>query len=375
MPVWERDRHGAPLEIIRERPTGPRVAPAFNRGSLVARARPRILVVVADQAVAFIAERGVLKALFLAAHSLAGAVLAGHLVFATLMMMGVGGETPPTVTPSSYTGPGDVVSGAKAWWGLRAYSAATAGNKIANVCTTIATVDTCVDMFSNATTGNMVILTIGGLTCDNSVVLCNVKTLYDQSGTSCAGATACDITQATVSKRAALTISCLGALPCMTFTAASQQEMARASGSGTLSLSQPITFSTVATATSFPTATGTLFCQDNGSVRGTYFRFSNTPGIELNAGSAFTASAATGTIHAIQGVSNNASSVFYVDGSQSTGTDGPGVLNSGDSMQVGNDQFGDFLQGKIFELGVWSSAFSTPNQSSMNGNQHAYWGF
>ncbi len=375
MPVWERDRHGAPGEIVCERPTGPRVAPAFNRGSLVPGARPRILVVVADRAVAFIAEHGIAPTLFLAARSLAGTLLAWHLVFATLMMMGVGGETPPTVTPSTYTGPGDVVSGAKAWWGLRAYSAATAGNKIANVCTTIATVDTCVDMFSSATTGNMVILTIGGLTCDNSVVLCNIKTLYDQSGTSCAGSTACDITQATAAKRAALTISCLGGLPCMTFVAASQQEMARVSGSGTLSLSQPITLSTVATATSFPTATGSVFVQDNGSVRGTYFRFSNTPGIELNAGSAFTASAAASTIHAVQAVSNNASSVLYVDGSQSTGTDGTGVLNSGDSMQVGNDQFNDFLQGKIFELGIWSSGFSTPNQSSMNSNQHAYWGF
>lgn len=39
---------------------------------------------------------------------------------------------PPVSLPSSYVGPGDIVSGWSAFWGLRAFSAATVGNKIIN---------------------------------------------------------------------------------------------------------------------------------------------------------------------------------------------------------------------------------------------------
>src|ERR1700733_9426847 len=47
----------------------------------------------------------------------------------------LGGSSPiARVTPPSYTGPGDVVPGALAWWGLRAYGAATAGTKAINIC-------------------------------------------------------------------------------------------------------------------------------------------------------------------------------------------------------------------------------------------------
>src|SRR5260221_661617 len=67
------------------------------------------------------------------------------------------------VVAASYTGPGDIVSGAVGWWGLRAYNAASRGNPLANVCTVIATIDTCLDFSSDATTGSLLIVTIGGL--------------------------------------------------------------------------------------------------------------------------------------------------------------------------------------------------------------------
>src|SRR6516162_6226900 len=35
--------------------------------------------------------------------------------------------------PAGYVGPGDVVSGATAWWGLRAYSSATTGGNLVDV--------------------------------------------------------------------------------------------------------------------------------------------------------------------------------------------------------------------------------------------------
>lgn len=64
------------------------------------------------------------------------AVLAAWLLSATLasaQMMGISGG--PFTVGSTYVGPGDVVSGASAWWGLRAYktSYATGSNKSVNL--------------------------------------------------------------------------------------------------------------------------------------------------------------------------------------------------------------------------------------------------
>jgi hypothetical protein len=58
------------------------------------------------------------------------------------------------VSPAaSYTGPGDVVSGAKAWYGLRAYSAATAGTKAIRLCDHLGA--NCADISTSASTGKL----------------------------------------------------------------------------------------------------------------------------------------------------------------------------------------------------------------------------
>ena len=47
------------------------------------------------------------------------------------------GQSPKVAAAAGYTGPGDIVSGAKVWYGLRAYNAADRGNKLVNVCNVI----------------------------------------------------------------------------------------------------------------------------------------------------------------------------------------------------------------------------------------------
>jgi hypothetical protein len=64
-----------------------------------------------------------------------------------------------------YTGPGDIAPGAKAWWGLRAYSAAKRGTRAVNVCNVSDVA--CVDFNTDATTGTLVI-TVGGATARSS---------------------------------------------------------------------------------------------------------------------------------------------------------------------------------------------------------------
>src|SRR5215472_2356967 len=76
-----------------------------------------------------------------------------------------------------YQGPGDVVSGATAWWGYRAYNAAKCGTAAVNVCNVSDVV--CADQSTSATTGQLFLNTVGGTNCV-SAGPCTNKTLYDQ---------------------------------------------------------------------------------------------------------------------------------------------------------------------------------------------------
>jgi hypothetical protein len=116
----------------------------------------------------------------------------------------------------TYTGPGDLIpTGALAWYGLRAYSStqASSGASLANVCLPSDTA--CADITSS-TSGQPVVPSALS-TCNNSSVICTVKTLYDQSGANECGSAACDQTQATIGSRPTFMLSCEGSLPCMKF--------------------------------------------------------------------------------------------------------------------------------------------------------------
>src|SRR6266436_5012205 len=104
---------------------------------------------------------------------------------------------------ATYVGPGNVISGAVTFWGLRAYSASYASGlgKIANICTPLDAV--CADVSSDVN-GNFNLAAVGSLTCNNSVSICTVKTFYDQVGTACSGP--CDMTQATIANRPTLVV-------------------------------------------------------------------------------------------------------------------------------------------------------------------------
>jgi len=130
----------------------------------------------------------------------------------------------------SYTGPGDVVSGATAWWGLRGYSAAySTGSNSAVVVCNAATFTTCstINILSN---GKFDTATASGSSACAST--CVVKSFTDQTGNgatmSCSAAASCGT----------LTFSCIGSLPCVTCVGA----CAYTASPG--NLSQPYTFVT-----------------------------------------------------------------------------------------------------------------------------------
>lgn len=292
----------------------------------------------------------------------AQAQLAGGLMFPG--PGGVAGAAP------TYTGPGDVVSGAKAWYGLRAYSAAKRGSNVADICTTISTVDTCVTMVSDATTGALVLATIGGLTCNNSTQICNIKTLYDQSGALACGGAACDATNATVASRPVLVVSCLGSLPC-----ASSLSIGKLFSATTMTtVSQPVTAVVVANRT---TAAGTsdqvVFGNNSGANIG--FGFiggANKAG--MGAPTNVSASATDNAWHALQYLANGASSAITVDGT-TTGSLSPGTNAMTNGTIIGTDIFGQNTASEWVEMGFWSGSFSSPQITSTNSNPHTYWGF
>jgi hypothetical protein len=152
---------------------------------------------------------------------------------------------------SGYQGPGDKVSGAFVWYGLRAYSAATRGNKAINVCLTGGA--SCTDTVINATTGALTITTVGGSSCAS--VTCYIEKIYDQTGgTNCSSAS-CDLTAIAngTADYPILTLSCLGSLPCITFGGNSGLETAI--GHNVTATAQPLTTSIVMS----PNGTSTPF--------------------------------------------------------------------------------------------------------------------
>lgn len=290
----------------------------------------------------------------LALSALALAVALPHAYGGTLPLLGVGKQ--PTAA-AAYTGPGDIVSGALAWYGLRGYNGAFSGN-VANVCDA-ATGLVCADATWSG--GTLSLPLIGGIACNDITNICQIATLYDQSG---AGL---DAVQATSSKRPTLLMACLGSLPCMNLTRASAMTLKSA---GTIATAEPYTFSSVSYLNGATSGSHNIIVVNGGG-----FRYNaTTPTIDLIDGGSITSSITTTTWYAAQGVINAASSYIFVNSAATTGSL-TGDL-TGNVVAIGcNDASGNCLDGRITEVGLWPSAFSSGNRTAMESNQRAYWGF
>jgi len=263
-----------------------------------------------------------------------------------------------------YTGPGDVVTNALVWYGLRCYNTAYTGN-VADIW----------DSSTGSTTETLLTCSAGGTinetihslatTCASG---CRVKTLYDQAGTACSsGTVACDITQATNASRPTFTQNCIGSLPCMTF-AASQQLQGTVPGLPSTAL--PATISSATRQTS--SLAGAYFCLTGGTGLEGYY--TTAPAVRVYNGTNQTVSTVNNTWYANQSVVNGVSSVIYLNGSSNSIGDPGGTAILAQTI-IGNDNFGQLMTGNIVEVGLWASAFNGTQQSNMNSNQRTYWGF
>lgn len=292
------------------------------------------------------------------------------LVIAQLSLLGVGGPH-----PTGYTGPGNVVSGAVAWWGLRAYNQACANSncQIINIFRASDSHQCDILASSKGGLGNTANCSTGGDNGETVATWCNATTctvgqVYDQSGAnSCSGGNPCHIFQVTAADEPPINFSGIGSLPQMTFNGTTQNLNGN---NHTLTLAQPLTISSVSQFTGSsqgPIFDGmAAFTQvGSGIVAGDYF---------LYAGSVAEFTAAASTNFAVQGIFNNTSSAAYANGtltsSLSPSTGGFG----GEDLAIGSDGT-HFWKGQIGEVGLWGSAFNSTQYSAMNGNQRSYWGF
>ncbi len=262
--------------------------------------------------------------------------------------------------PPSYTGPGDVVSGAVAWWGLRCYNAAYTGN-VADVWdaatgNTTETLLTC----SSGGTINQTVHSLS-VTC---AVSCVIATIYDQSGANSCSGSACDAIQATNANRPVFSNGA-------TFSAQCSSGLSLAAANLTPQ-AQPLTLSSVFERTGTFTAFNIFYASTNGSVYAGLSTSANQ--FEAYAGSPGDVTANDSAMHAIQVVYNDASSTINIDGSSTAEILGPSGIATGHTLcRFGSD--GDYLTGNLWEVGLWPVAFSGGQISAMNSNQHSYWGF
>jgi hypothetical protein len=280
---------------------------------------------------------------------------------AQMSLTGAGGVK-AVAAAGGYTGPADVVATPVHFWGLRAVSGAyAAGNgKLLNITRAIDS-HAC-DILASASTGGFGLTGNCGTGGDNgqtaasfcNATTCALASLYDQISTN-------NLSTVTA---VSLNLSCIGSLPCLVFNGTSSF-----AADGAIAQAQPFSISSVSERTGAVTSFGTVFessANDFGSV---YSTSANTLG--CFAGTLLNGTATDSVFHAQQCVLSGASSVNYIDGTANSGNAGVGAL-------AGTNQIGrglNNLTGNINEVGMWASAFTTPQQSSMNSNQHAFWGF
>ena len=297
---------------------------------------------------------------------LAALLLSMTCAFAQVPTTHAGKATAGGAAPT-YAGPGDVVAGGLSWWGLRAYSAAKAGTKAANICNTADM--NCADVNTLAN-GDFDVATATGapLNCGGAGGTCTVKTIYDQAAGSPGGincSAGCDLTQSTIGTRPTLVFNCLGSTkPCMACNG-SQNLSASLVGSVT----SPFTISAVGKRTGNTSAFSDIFGTASGGVQLLFNSSPNQLGLYTGA---FVLGAATDNVfHAVQTISDVSTGTTYIDGSSNSGTSGVVALTIGWTICDNNNP----LTGNVTEVGTWPFSFNGTQLPNMNTNQHAYWGF
>ena len=288
-----------------------------------------------------------------------------------------------TTSCTSYTGPGDVVSGAAGWWGLRAYSCALAhsgasttpvidvrGSTTGTSCTIYLLGDGTggIDLTTAGSggTGNQCLL--GATTfCSSTNTNCTVSKIYDQSGN---GIT---LSQSTTANQPTLTISCVSSLPCMTFNGTSTGLLT----SGNVTIANPSTLIGVGERTGHTTSYQLIFGWNTQNPGIGWPNSANKVLYAPCSGNCNITPAGNDNVwYAMVGSSTTTpsnSNIIYYNGSSGSNSSAPtgatGVIAIGSGRS-------DYVDGPVTEASFYSgTAFSSTQASNMISNIRTYWGF
>jgi hypothetical protein len=257
-----------------------------------------------------------------------------------------------TYYSGSYVGPGDIVTGATAWWGLRAYSWGGIGK---NIIRLRRSGDNAQQDFATVAGGGLDLTAIS--TFKGSANLF-VAILYDQTGNGR------DAVQATAGSQPPFTLNVLGGKPVIDTT--TSQGILYAVLSSAI---PPATFSTVF---QYQGSGDAGIMVDGGQIqfRGNY---PSAGQVTVYSGGSINAAVSRDAWHASNSVFGSAADL-YVDGtSLVSGSSGAGAGFNMSLLAFGAGS--QMMVGYMAEAGVWLKALSPAQRNQLNTNQHTYWGF
>jgi hypothetical protein len=255
-------------------------------------------------------------------------------------------------------GPGDVVSGALAYWGLRAYTIASIGT---NAIRLRRSSDNSESDFATIAGGGLNLSSIASF---KGAANLFVVTLYDQTGSGF------HLTQASSGSQQPFTLNGLGSLPIMGgLSSGNFGQISRATGPVDTS---PYSCSTVAKSSTVAVVNAVSFMDgpqvgfDVGDVANIAY---------LSDGGIVTGAASDAAWHALQVISNGGTSDVVVNGTSNSGAVGTNNMNGGIIGMFEGGNGGNLSSPFITECGWWPGALSGAQITNLNSNQHTYWGF
>lgn len=271
----------------------------------------------------------------------------------------------------TYSGPGDVISGATMFWSCsRVYNLAAASTST-NLCDLVAVTGgaaVCTLRGSSAGTVDLSAYCSGSTPSAACAAAsggsCKVTKFYDQTG----NGHVC--TQATLANMPAIVFSSQNGLPGVTFTRSSSQDCQAAA----ISLTAPYTVSWVGQRSS---ATDGSFTGMFGWNASQYFQTANTSYL-FNGSSSTTVSFTDNTNFAVMDLFNGATSAMYTNGSvlSSSLVIGTTVETNGNPFALGcGNGCSDFLGGTVYEFMVWNSNQTASASSLSTEQRNASYGY
>jgi hypothetical protein len=265
-----------------------------------------------------------------------------------------------------YTGPGDVVASATAWWGLRGYNAAVS-NGVTKAVNIRRASDNATQDFVILSNGNLDVASIATFISGTTGF---VTKLYDQTGNGN------DVAQATAANQPAFYLNGIASLPVIQGGNNPSNLWLVSAGTG-FTLTQPDSVSAVVLDASAGNS-GVTVAQDGTSHSPQTLGMSSpsTGKAYLYAGSVFNVTSAQQVWHAIQGLlTTGAASKIQVDSTLTTGGSVGTQTTTNTVFSLLGAYDGTSAEiGSITEAGWWASDTSA-SFTSLNSNQSAYWGY